>query len=270
MPWFGWVLMGFFILAAGYLWFIAPSHTQPKTNAFLGKLCAHRGLHDGNLQVFENSMKAFSLAVENGYGIEMDVQLTRDHQLVVHHDASTKRVCGTDKIILETNYADLPLLPDGSRIPLFADYLAMVAGRVPLIVEIKGYGNQQQTAKATLEHLRAYTGPYCIESFSPQIVRYFKLHAPDIIRGQLDGGNAASIQTKGFFRYIINKYLLHNYLGRPHFIAYDCNHSESLSLWLAKHLFGAFLVAWTVRDQACLDKARKRYSTWIFEKFTPR
>ena len=269
MPWFLWLLASLFALALLYFYLAAPSVKHPDAGALSGKLYAHRGLHDGNRQVFENSMKAFSLAANGGYGIEMDVQLTRDNVLVIHHDASTARICGTDHIITQTDYADLPLLPDGSAIPLFKDFLALIAGRVPLVVEIKSHGDHDKTAAATLAHLREYRGPFCIESFHPQIVRYVRRHAPGVIRGQLASGKPYTGKPKSFFSYFTHKHLLHNFRGRPHFIAYDCSHPASPSLLLARGLFGAFLVAWTVRDQATLDKTRKRYASWIFERFIP-
>ena len=247
----------------------SPVAAQTQRKSFSGTLCAHRGLHDGNQQVYENSMKAFALAADSGYGIEMDVQLTLDDQLVIHHDASTARVCGTDCVITQTAYADLPAIPDGSQVPLFSDFLTLIAGRVPLIVEIKAHGDPIRNAQATLRFLRAYKGPYCIESFDTQIVRYFRKHAPEIIRGQLASGNPAAVKTKGFSPYFAHKHLLFNFRCRPHFIAYDCNHQASPALLLAKHVFGTFLVAWTVRDQQTLDKARKRFDTWILKSSHP-
>ncbi|MBN1777004.1 MAG: glycerophosphodiester phosphodiesterase [Clostridiales bacterium] len=262
--------MGIAALVILYFYIIAPSHRHPDADKLLGKLYAHRGLHDGNRQVIENSMKAFSLAVDGGYGIELDVQLTRDNQLVVHHDASTARICGADRIITQTDYADLPSLPDGSPIPLFTDLLALVAGRVPLVVEIKSHGDHDKTAAAALAHLRVYQGPFCVESFHPQIVRYVRLYAPDVIRGQLASGKPYTGKAKSYISHFTHKHLLHNFRGRPHFIAYDCKHRASPSLLLAKSLFGAFLVAWTIKDQPLLDKARRRYASWIFEGFTPK
>ena len=125
------------LLFALYLWLIAPARRPYPGKLRCDVLYAHRGLHDGNQVVFENSMQAFTQAVKHGYGIEMDLQSTRDGQVVVHHDLNTLRVCGTDAIIEQTDYADLPLLPDGTPIPLFADFLQLVGGKVPLIIELK-------------------------------------------------------------------------------------------------------------------------------------
>ena len=95
------------ILLALYLFLIAPSGQKPDDSHLRGWLYAHRGLHDGNVNVLENSMEAFRLAVEKGYGMELDVQLTKDGKLVVHHDGSLKRVCGVDKRILDLTWDEL-------------------------------------------------------------------------------------------------------------------------------------------------------------------
>ena len=116
------------ILLAVYLYLIHPDKRVPDTSMLEGWLYAHRGLHDGNVNVPENSLAGFGLAVEKGYGMELDVQLTKDGQLVVHHDGNTRRVCGVDAVIRQTNFADLPLLPDGSHIPLLTEVLANIMG----------------------------------------------------------------------------------------------------------------------------------------------
>lgn len=269
MVWYAWVAAFLLALAALYLWMIAPSRARPDATALAGRLYAHRGLHDGNQQVFENSMEAFRCAVEAGYGIELDVQRTLDDLLVVHHDGNTARVCGQAAEIRHTRYEDLPLLPDGSRVPLFADVLGLVNGRAPLIVEVKEYGSPVGNAAAALAHLKDYQGPYCVESFHPMAVRYFRRIAPGILRGQLAPGgrrNPAEISRTVFFPL---KYLLVNVLSRPHFVAYQCSSDQNLSMWLMKHLYRPLLAAWTIRSQPELDRATRFYQMPIFERFTP-
>ena len=142
------VLIVLLLLCALYLFLIAPASKRPDDRALRGWLYAHRGLHDGNRDVPENSLEAFRRAAEAGYGVELDVQLTRDGMLVVHHDASLKRVCGVDKAIGSLSYDELCKipLPDGSRVPLFSEVLALVDGRVPMIVEVKHYGGAARIA----------------------------------------------------------------------------------------------------------------------------
>lgn len=265
-----WIISILLALVGVYLFLIAPDRTIVNTSRLNGWLYAHRGLHDGNVNVPENSMEAFRLAVENGYGMELDVQLTRDHQLVVHHDGSLKRVCGVDKNLRDVDYADLPLLPDGSRIPLFSEVISMVNGRAPLIVEVKHYGGAAKVAKAAHEVLSTYRGAYCVESFDPTAMRYFRKHAPKIIRGQLASGGEWNKKELNFVSYFALKHLLINVLSRPHFVAYSVPTDKVPSVWLMKHLYKPHLACWTVRSQEVLDYSRRQgYELPIFELFTP-
>ena len=145
---FGWILIVLAAVAALYLWLIAPSKKHPDSGALAGWLYAHRGLHDGNHKVPENSLEAFRRAVDAGYGMELDVQHTRDDRLVVFHDANLKRVCGVDKNVRDLTYGELKRypLPDGSVIPLFSEVLELVGGRAPIIVEVKHYGHAADAA----------------------------------------------------------------------------------------------------------------------------
>lgn len=267
-----WLLIALLLLCALYLFLIAPAN-RPDDHALRGWLYAHRGLHDGNRDVPENSLEAFRRAAEAGYGIELDVQLTRDGMLVVHHDASLKRVCGVDKAIRSLSYDELCKipLPDGSRVPLFSEVLALVDGRVPMIVEVKHYGGAARIAAETLKFLRGYRGAYCVESFDPRAVLFLRKNAPDVIRGQLASGNPDDQASMGAPTYWLLKNLLVNVAGRPHFIAYSAAHDDTLSMRLQKRLFRPLLAGWTLRSQRELDNARaKGYDYPIFELFEPK
>ena len=258
------------ILLAVYLYMIAPEKNHPDASFLDGWLYAHRGLHDGNKKVIENSMEAFRLAVDKGYGMELDVQLTRDGKLVVHHDGSLKRVCGVDKQVHDVNYADLPPLPDGSKIPLFTEVLAMVDGRAPIIVEVKHNGGSAKNAAAAWEILKTYKGPYCVESFNPAAMGYFRKNATQVVRGQLASGGKWKKEDLNFVSYIALRSLMVNAVSRPHFVAYSVPTDRTASMWLMKHVFKPLLACWTVRDQKVLNQAQKEgYQYPIFELFTP-
>ena len=260
-------------LVALYLFLIAPALRKPDDAPLRGWLYAHRGLHDGNRQVPENSMEAFRRAVENGYGIELDLHLTKDQRVIVHHDGNLKRVCGVDKNIRDLTYDQLCAipLPDGSQIPLFQDVLTLVDGRVPLIVEIKHESGPSAVAAAALSMLRAYQGPYCVESFHPMAVRYFRKHAPEVVRGQLAMGYKWQTGDSSKAAHFVLKNLLINVLGRPHFIAYSVPADHTLSMWLMKRLFHPYLAGWTIRSQDVLDESlRQGYRYPIFELFIPQ
>ncbi len=266
-----WILALILLAAGAYLLMIAPASEHPDTSALDGWLFAHRGLHDGNQQVPENSLQAFRLAMEKVYGMELDVQLSADHQLVVFHDKSLKRVCGVDRVLHRLTYEELQLypLPDGSTIPLFSQVLKLVAGRVPLIVEVKYHGNVTEIAKATHEMLLTYNGPYCVESFHPLAMRYFQKHAPEVLRGQLAYGGKWKKEDNSAILHFCMKHLLVNCLSRPHFVAYSVPTDHTLSMWLMKNLFHPLLAAWTIRDQETLDACAQSYHYPIFELFLP-
>ena len=270
---FLWII-GILLLFGGvYLLLIAPCDQHPDASGLGGWLYAHRGLHDGNNSVPENSLEAFRLAVANGYGMELDVQLTADHQLVVFHDKTLKRVCGADVVLHTLTYDELKTypLPDGSVIPLFSEVLALVNGQTPIIVEVKYHGNVTEIAKATHEALSRYRGAYCVESFHPLAMRYFQKHAPDVIRGQLAYGGPWKKEDNSLPLHFAMKHLLVNCLSRPHFVAYSVPTDRTVSMWLMKHVFKPLLACWTVRDQKVLDDARKEgYQYPIFELFSPK
>lgn len=269
-----WLLAALLFIVALYLFMIAPAASRPDASRFADRLYAHRGLHDGNRDVPENSMQAFRLALEAGYGIELDVQLTRDEKLVVHHDATLARVCGVDKRIAELTWAELSeiRLPNGEGVPLFSDVLALTDGAQPLLVEVKYHFNVRRTAEETLKALRGYAGDYCVESFHPVAVRYFRKHAPGVLCGQLAGGGKWKRGGDGLrFEQLALKYLLVNAVSRPHFVAYSCAVDRNVSMWLMKHFFKPLLAGYTIRTQEGLDRAlAEGYRMPIFELFTPK
>lgn len=263
--WFLWILFGIGFL---YLFLIAPGRRPKDCSALSPRFYAHRGLHQGE-SVPENSMAAFSRAVEAGYGIELDVQLTADGHLVVFHDERFDRVCGVSGRLCDTTYDHLPKLPDGTGIPLFSQVLALVGGNVPLLVEIKYHGHVLQIAEAARKMLSRYTGPYCVESFHPLVVRYFRKNAPDVLRGQLAVGGSyqkGDLPRIGHFAMVS---MLINAVGRPQFISYEAGQDHHAGIWLMKHLYKPLLAAWTIRDQSQLDRVQKEYDMPIFEGFIP-
>ena len=266
-----WILLCLVLLAGLYLFLIAPGRKRPDASALTGWLYAHRGLHGGDVP--ENSLAAFSRAVEAGYGIELDVQLTRDGFLVVHHDASLKRVCGADLRICDITFEELCRhpLPDGSCVPLFSDVLTLVGGRVPLIVEVKHHGGAARNAASALQQLGAYGGPYCVESFHPLAMRYFRLHAPMWCAVSWPWAARVNRVKPGSSRTLRSSTCWSTSLSRPHFVAYSCPEDHTLAMWLMRRCFHPLLAAWTLRSQEALDGALARgYQLPIFEGFIPR
>ncbi|MBR1598802.1 MAG: hypothetical protein IJ661_07830 [Lachnospiraceae bacterium] len=220
----------------------------------------------------ENSMPAFERAVASGYGIELDTQTTKDGRLVVFHDETLYRMCGVDKKLYECTYEELMkygLAGTDYRIPLFSDVLKAVGGRVPLIVEIKSEGNWLRTTRMTAEQLDAYRGIYCVESFHPLVVRWFRKNRPDVLRGQLSTNFFRSTLKRAWYENIILTNLMLNFLSRPDFVAYNYRYRNQPSFWLCRHLFNVVSAAWTVRSEAVLKRVSKVFDVIIFDSFIP-
>lgn len=261
------------ILIVAYLIAIMPRMTKrPDYSALMGRHYAHRGLHDNKTEAPENSMAAFKKAIDAGYGIEMDVQLTKDRIPVVYHDETLKRVCGVEGNVRDYTYEQLQqfnLCSSNEKIPLFADFLKLVDGKVPLIIEIKIHEDYKVVCQIADELIKKYNGVYCIESFNPHAVKWYKEHRPEVIRGQLSSRLAPKGEREPFL-YLMSHYLLFNCVAKPDFIAYDHLHKNNISRTLCQHLYHALSVAWTIKSQEQLDNSRKQFDLFIFEGFLPR
>lgn len=264
------VILVVVILLSAYMFLIMPRITPRPMYEFRNRYYAHRGLHDNSSDAPENSMKAFKLAVEAGYGIELDVRLTKDEKVVVFHDNNLKRMCGVEKDVNALTYEELQeltLLTTGERIPLFKEVLALVNGKVPLIVEIKMVDNKTRVCELANEVLKEYRGLYCVESFNPFAVRWYRMHRPDICRGQLSMKFGKKDCKSNPGARLVH-HLLTNVMTRPDFIAYNHEHAGNASRNLCR-MFGAVSVAWTIKSQEQLDKNRKKFDIFIFEGFIP-
>jgi len=264
------IIIAIVVLATVYLFLIAPRLiNRPDMSKLHGAHYAHRGLHDNETDAPENSMKAFKQAVDAGYGIELDVQMTADGQVVVTHDFNLKRICGVEKQVNELTYAELqqyPILKSDERIPLFTDFLKLVDGKVPLVVELKCRNGKDPIAAEADKILREYKGVYCIESFDPRVLLWYKKNHPEVVRGQLSGNLNKENKAKGAMKlvYWALTHLLLNVATRPDFIAYDIHYNEPARRLC--RLMGAPNVAWTVRTREEYEKAKKSYDLFIFEK----
>lgn len=261
----------FLLFLLVWLWSIAPGRGADFSE-FKKYDYAHRGLHNGENGVPENSLKAFSLAALCGFGMELDLQLTKDHAVVVHHDASILRTCGADKTIADLTLKELRgyrLSGSDQQVPLFSEVLRVVDGRTPLIVELKGYNDPDTLCRLAMKELEGYRGLYCVESFDPQIVRWFRKNRPEIVRGQLmerlQKGSEGLTASQAFF----GRNLMTNFMTRPHFEAYDFHARDVLSLKAARRIFAMQEVSWTLRTEEEYKKAKALGNLCIFERFIP-
>lgn len=272
-----WILgiAAFLLLIAGaYLLAIRPqTHRKRQTRTLLGWDYAHRGLYNTKNRVYENTLEAFSLAVQNGYGIELDVQLTKDQQLVVMHDFSLFRMCGADRRVDELTLEEISKIPikgGPSKIPTFQEVLELVAGKTPLIIEIKSEKRRSDICRKVNEALQSYKGPYCIESFNPFIVYWYAKNRPNVVYGQLSENFMKTKAVGNWYQRFLLTNLMINFLQKPDFIAYSHKDAGNLSLRLCKSLYKCVLVAWTIRSQEEYNKARGLFDIIIFEGFQPK
>ena len=264
------------VLTALYLWALMPRMTgKPDPAPFRTRLFAHRGLHDNRSDAPENSMAAFRKAVEAGYGIELDVQLTGDGVPVIFHDFTLQRVCNAPGLVKDYTYAELRkfrLFDSGEKIPALKDFLRMVDGRVPLIVEYKSEDTDMSVCRRIAPLLKAYKGTYCIESFNPLVLFWYRKHHPEVMRGQLSDGfiHDKKYQTLTKLPTVFPlQFLLANFLSKPDFIAYNCLYEGNLSRRLCRNLFKAKAAAWTVKSREQLAKAAPDFDVFIFDSFIP-
>lgn len=273
-----------------YLISIKPRlYGRPDYKPFFGHMYAHRGLHNMNPAIQrlknigqsakdiekeegrfpENSYAAIKRAADLGYGIEFDVHLTKDNIPVVFHDDTLNRICGVKGNLRDYTFEELQqfrLLGTQERIPAFADILKMIDGRVPLIIEYKVEKNADKLCRICDGILSNYKGLYCIESFHPLAVRWYKIHRPNIVRGQL---SEDFTKQKLNIPYFLLSHLIGNCYASPDFIAYNCKHKNELSRTICRKLYKSLSVAWTVRSQEELDKVSPSFDLFIFEGFSP-
>lgn len=235
---------------------------------FRGLYYAHRGLHDNEAGVPENSLAAFRAAVEKGYGTELDVQLSSDGYVVVFHDDTLDRICGVHGNVSDHPLAELRrtrLLGTEETVPLFRDVLDVLKqGPGPVIVELKTGKRNRELCEKTLALLRGYPGIYCVESFDPKIVYWFRRHAPDVFRGQLaQPASHCGRSVPASVACLLAKCRL-SVLNKPDFIAYRIGPRPKRVLRMRKK--GVLLVAWTSHDP---EKDAKENDAVIFEHAAP-
>lgn len=241
--------------------------------AFDNTMIAHRGLFNNNSDAPENSLAAFRNALEHGFGMELDVQLTKDGKLVVFHDFDLKRMCGVHKKLTELTYAELEqysLKNSTEKIPLFSDVLELVNGKVPLVVEIKVDFDYKATTEAAGAMLSEYKGVYCMECFNPLALVWYRKHFPKVLRGQLSMDFFQSEdKMPQIVRFFLTNLLL-NFWAKPDFISYNHKDRQIRGFRMCRKLFGVKTAAWTIKSEAELQTARETFDMFIFDSFLPK
>lgn len=243
-----------------------------------GRPVAHRGLHDIAAGRVENTLSAVRAAVEHGYAIEVDIQLTADDAIVVYHDDRLARLNQGTGAILDLTLAEVQAVPfqvGDDRIPTLAELFETVAGRVPLVIELKGtVGRPEIDARLTrlfIAAARGYAGPFAAMSFEPAIIEQLRREAPEIIRGIVadDTRNLTWYGHLSPAERFRRRTLLHGLTTRPHFASYCVDHLPAIGPWLLKHVFGRTLITWTVRRPDQVAATRRHADQMTFEGFLP-
>ncbi len=256
-----------------YLFLIFPSLRRHKDRKWMsGLYVAHRGLHVAEMGAPENSMNAFLLAKKMGYGIEIDIHLTKDGQVVVFHDDTTGRVC-EQNLSVEGSTLDqlrqLHLSGTDQTIPTLQEVLDLVDGAVPLLIEFKCVrGNSGALCSAADQILSGYRGKYLIQSFYPPVLHWYRQHRSEICRGQLSCDFLKQPKEQRKLPNILSGWLLFNFLARPDFISYSVQDAGAMSFVLCKML-GAFSAGWTIRTDRELAAAKRHFQLYIFEHIVP-
>lgn len=265
-----WILILIAVITILYIAAISPrSEKREDMRPFLHIMFAHRGYHCMEKGIPENSMKAFRASIKKGYGIELDLHLSKDGQLVVFHDDTLARMCGRSHAVEDLTAEELTrlrLLDTAETIPLFSDVLSLVKGRVPLLIELKIPTSALAICEETFRQLKDYRGPYLIQSFNTMGLSWFKQNAPDVLRGQLSCNlTAKKGKEPWIFRFLI-QHLLCNHLGRPDFISYKLSDLPTFNVWVLKYFFKTPVAVWTLRSASALKKGKEEYDMQIFEK----
>lgn len=257
------------VIIAIFLFLVFPSVGRKEIKRpFKGLLVAHRGLFTPKVQtVPENSLAAFKAAIEKGYGIETDLRFTKDKEIVLFHDNDLKRMCGCETKVSALTLEELEaftLAESGERIPTFKEFLKLVDGKVPLILEYKAdYGEEAELCAAANQLLKEYKGLYCVESFNPKAMAWYKKHRKDICRGQL----AMPPKKRGIIDILAGSFML-NFYSRPDFAAFDMRSPKNFFFKLQRCL-GAMPVGWTITSKEQLAEMEGLCDSNIFEGFNP-
>lgn len=223
-------------------------------------IIAHRGVHNKEKGIIENTLEAFQKAIEKNYSIELDLHCTKDGEVIVFHDDNLKRITGVDKNIKDTTFKDIQEL---SVIPRFSDVLKLVDGKVSILIELKTDNKVGILESKTMELLKNYKGKYAIQSFNPFSIMWLKNNFPNVVRGQLV--SKFENEKMNTIKKWLLKNMVFNFLTKPDFISYhidDLSYQEILNIKKKRLILG-----WTVRTKEKYEELISYYDNLICENF---
>lgn len=225
---------------------------------------AHRGLHDLNNTRWENTLAAFDAAAKAGFAIECDVHLTKDGGVIVFHDDDLERLTGQKGRISDLTLAEATALKIGGtndHAPSLREMLDLVAGRVPVVIELKGIeGRDDGLVAAVAKDLASYEGEAAIMSFDHHLVRLFPSDAPGIPGGL----TAEGTQMKHFEAHF--SMLAH----QISFVSYNVHHLPNPFVSFVREKLDLPVISWTVRNPEMKTHSDLNVDQITFEGFDPR
>ena len=271
---FVYILLAAVIILCPWLFLISPGDNAGMEK-FKNKKYAHRGLH-GNVgydeYAAENSLTAFRRAKEHGYGIELDLRMSKDGEIVVIHDGNLKRVTGIDAKVADLTLDEIKshaLIGTTDTVPTLREVIALIDGAIPLLFEIKEEGMDHTLSEKVAEILKDYKGDYMVESFSPFAFGVFKKDLPEIPRGFLAYKHSSKKESSALKFRLIQR-LTFNFLARPAFIALHIETPKLFPVPLVAAMYKTPLIAWTVKSKEEEIEAYKMgFSGIIFEGYLP-
>ncbi|KPF94723.1 glycerophosphodiester phosphodiesterase [Rhodopseudomonas sp. AAP120] len=236
---------------------------------------AHRGLHDRARGVLENMPAAVNAAIAGNFAIEVDIQLTADGEAMVHHDDDLGRLTEGTAPLLSLTAAELRRVAfkdTPERMMSVGELCDLVAGRVPLVIELKShFDGDRKLASRLMAVLASYRGPVAAMSFDPDQVLALRQLAPQLPRGitaerRYDDAYWAKLNDA---QRRPMEALRHGLRTQPHFVAYRVDDLPAPAPWIARNLFGCALLAWTVRTPQQRARTAAQADQMIFEGFVP-
>lgn len=236
---------------------------------------AHRGLHDRARGIVENMPAAAQAAIADNFAIECDIQLTSDGEAMVHHDDELGRLTEGSGALLGKTAAELKgvaFRDTPERMMTLGDLCSLVAGQVPLVIEVKShFDGDRRLVSRMAEVLASYPGPAVGMSFDPDHVVGLRELIPARPRGIVaerhytagDWPEASPAQRRGM------THMRHFFRTQPDFVAYWIDELPAVAPWIARNIFGCPLLTWTVRTSDQRQRAARHADQMIFEGFRP-
>nr|WP_295468590.1 glycerophosphodiester phosphodiesterase [Mesorhizobium sp.] len=224
---------------------------------------AHRGYHDLNKTRWENTLSAFDAAARRNFAIECDVALCADGVPVIFHDHDLQRLAGQGGLVWQKTAAEMGALKIGGtedHAPTLREMLNLVAGRVPLVIELKGIpGHDDGLVQAVAKELRAYEGKAAIMSFDHWLIRQFPVHAAGIPAGLTAWGDKPH-EIEAHFSMLAN--------GLS-FTSYHYGHLPNRFVTFLRETLRLPVITWTVRDGDAVRTTFANADQMTFEGFDP-